>query len=36
MAQERIGIVGAGILGLAIARRLAEVRPDASLTILYK
>jgi L-2-hydroxyglutarate oxidase LhgO len=36
MAQERIGIVGAGILGLAIARRLAEVRPDASLTILDK
>jgi L-2-hydroxyglutarate oxidase LhgO len=36
MAQERIGIVGAGILGLAIARRLTEVRPDASLTILDK
>jgi len=36
MPQERIGIVGAGILGLAVARRLAEVRPQAALTVLDK
>ena len=36
MARERFGIVGAGILGLAVARRLAEVRPDAEITILDK
>ncbi|MFB4312589.1 L-2-hydroxyglutarate oxidase [Actinomadura sp. 21ATH] len=32
----RIGVVGAGILGLAVARRLAELRPDAELTVLDK
>ncbi|MFI6521684.1 L-2-hydroxyglutarate oxidase [Spirillospora sp. NPDC050679] len=32
----RIGVVGAGILGLAVARRLAEVRPDARVTVLDK
>ncbi|WP_067819481.1 L-2-hydroxyglutarate oxidase [Actinomadura kijaniata] len=36
MAQERIGIVGAGIVGLAVARRLAERRPDARITVLDK
>ena len=36
MTQERFGIVGAGILGLAIARELAEARPDAAITILEK
>ncbi|WP_253879639.1 L-2-hydroxyglutarate oxidase [Actinomadura rupiterrae] len=32
----RIGVVGAGILGLAVARRLGEVRPDAEITVLDK
>ncbi|MFD0683046.1 L-2-hydroxyglutarate oxidase [Actinomadura fibrosa] len=36
MTQTRIGVVGAGILGLAIARRLAETRPDAAVTVLEK
>jgi L-2-hydroxyglutarate oxidase LhgO len=33
---ERVGIVGAGIVGLAIARRLAELRPDARITVVDK
>jgi L-2-hydroxyglutarate oxidase LhgO len=36
MAQDRFGIVGAGILGVAVARRLMERRPEASITILDK
>jgi L-2-hydroxyglutarate oxidase LhgO len=36
MAQERFGIVGAGILGLAVARQLAQARPDAAITVLDK
>lgn len=36
MAHERFGIVGAGILGLAVARELAEAWPDATITILDK
>ncbi|WP_131741187.1 L-2-hydroxyglutarate oxidase [Actinomadura roseirufa] len=32
----RIGVIGAGILGLAIARRLAETRPDVRVTVLEK
>ncbi|HEU5026060.1 MAG TPA: L-2-hydroxyglutarate oxidase [Spirillospora sp.] len=32
----RIGVVGAGILGLAIARRLTAARPDARVTVLDK
>jgi (S)-2-hydroxyglutarate dehydrogenase len=32
----RIGVVGAGIIGLAVARRLAELRPDAKVTVLEK
>ncbi|MGH3050864.1 MAG: L-2-hydroxyglutarate oxidase, partial [Gaiellaceae bacterium] len=36
MARERIGVIGAGILGLAVARRLAELRPDAAVTVLEK
>jgi len=35
-AVTRIGVVGAGIVGLAIARRLGEVVPDASVTVLDK
>ena len=32
----RIGVVGAGILGLAVARRLGELRPEATVTVLEK
>jgi L-2-hydroxyglutarate oxidase LhgO len=32
----RIGVVGAGIIGLAVARRLAELVPDAAVTVLEK
>jgi L-2-hydroxyglutarate oxidase LhgO len=32
----RIGIVGGGIIGLAVARRLGELRPDAQVTVLEK
>src|SRR5918999_4283178 len=32
----RIGVVGAGIIGLAVARRLAQLRPDATVTVLDK
>lgn len=32
----RIGVIGAGIVGLAVARRLAEVEPDIALTVLDK
>jgi L-2-hydroxyglutarate oxidase LhgO len=34
--STRFGVVGAGILGLAIARRLLEAVPDASVTVLEK
>lgn len=33
---ERIGVVGAGIVGLAVARRLAEADPGARVTVLDK
>jgi L-2-hydroxyglutarate oxidase LhgO len=33
---RRIGIVGAGILGLAVARRLAALCPDTELTVVDK
>src|SRR5690349_16770567 len=36
MSVERIGVVGAGIIGLAVARRLGELRPDAAITVLEK
>ncbi|UOY02568.1 L-2-hydroxyglutarate oxidase [Blastococcus sp. PRF04-17] len=32
----RIGIVGAGIVGLAVARSLAQLRPDARVTVVDK
>jgi L-2-hydroxyglutarate oxidase LhgO len=35
-STERIGVVGAGILGLAVARRIAEVAPGAAVTVLDK
>ena len=36
MGSERIGVVGAGIIGLAGARRLTQLRPDAVVTVLEK
>ncbi len=36
MPGKRIGVVGAGIIGLAVARRLAELEPDAAVTVLDK
>jgi L-2-hydroxyglutarate oxidase LhgO len=33
---ERIGVVGAGIVGLAVARRLSELRPGVHLTVVDK
>ena len=36
MASVRIGVVGGGIIGLAVARRIAELRPDARVTVLEK
>ena len=33
---DRIGVIGAGIIGLAVARRLSEVEPGAQLTVLDK
>jgi L-2-hydroxyglutarate oxidase LhgO len=33
---KRFGVVGAGILGLAIARRLSECVPDAQVTVIEK
>jgi L-2-hydroxyglutarate oxidase LhgO len=33
---ERIGVIGAGILGVAVARRMSELRPDATVTVLEK
>ena len=32
----RIGVIGAGIIGLAVARRLSQLRPDAVVTVLDK
>jgi L-2-hydroxyglutarate oxidase LhgO len=32
----RVGVVGAGIVGLAVARRMTELRPDAVVTVLEK
>jgi L-2-hydroxyglutarate oxidase LhgO len=33
---ERLGVIGAGIVGLAVARRLAQLRPDARITVVDK
>jgi L-2-hydroxyglutarate oxidase LhgO len=35
-SAPRIGVIGAGIVGLAVARRLAELRPDAQITVVDK
>lgn len=36
MTPERIGVVGAGIIGLAVARRLGQLRGDAIITVIDK
>ena len=36
MTPERIGVVGAGIIGLAVARQLGELRGDAMITVIDK
>jgi L-2-hydroxyglutarate oxidase LhgO len=36
MATERVGVIGAGIVGLAVARRLTHLLPDARVTVLDK
>jgi L-2-hydroxyglutarate oxidase LhgO len=36
MAASRVGVIGAGIVGLAVARRLLEVEPGIDLTVLDK
>ena len=36
MTGPRTGVIGAGILGLAIASRLAEVEPGGDITVLEK
>jgi L-2-hydroxyglutarate oxidase LhgO len=36
LTSMRIGVVGAGIVGLAVARRLAQLRPGAQITVVDK
>jgi L-2-hydroxyglutarate oxidase LhgO len=36
VTTARFGVVGAGIIGLAVARRLTELRPDSTVTVLEK
>jgi L-2-hydroxyglutarate oxidase LhgO len=36
MTAERIGVIGAGIVGLAVARRLGHLLPDARVTVIDK
>ena len=36
MTAERFAVVGGGIIGAAVARRLLELRPDAQVTLLEK
>lgn len=36
MSTERIGVIGAGIVGLAVARRLGQVRAGAEITVIDK
>ncbi|MGH3343436.1 MAG: L-2-hydroxyglutarate oxidase [Carbonactinosporaceae bacterium] len=36
MRRARIGVVGGGILGVAVARRLLELRPETDVTLLEK
>ncbi len=36
MAEQRIGVIGAGIIGLAVARQIARAQPRAVVTVLDK
>ncbi|MDQ6837071.1 MAG: L-2-hydroxyglutarate oxidase [Actinomycetota bacterium] len=36
MSDARVGIIGAGIIGLAVARRLQQVAPDTAVVVLDK
>jgi (S)-2-hydroxyglutarate dehydrogenase len=36
VAQDRVAVVGGGILGTAVARRLLQVRPDTQVRVLEK
>jgi L-2-hydroxyglutarate oxidase LhgO len=36
VGAERIGVVGAGIIGLAVARRLTQVAPESSVVVVDK
>lgn len=36
MTSEKIAVIGAGIIGLAVARRLGEVRPGSEITVIDK
>jgi L-2-hydroxyglutarate oxidase LhgO len=36
VAAQRIGVIGAGLVGLAVARRLTQLTPDARVTVLDK
>ena len=36
MAATRIGVIGAGIIGLAVARRMGEIQPGATATVFEK
>ncbi len=36
MAVQQVGVIGAGILGLAVARRITELNPGAVVTVLEK
>jgi len=36
MSRHRFAVVGGGILGTSVARRLGQLRPDASVTLLEK
>ncbi len=36
MRTSRVGVIGAGIVGLAVARRLGELESEPSLTVLDK
>jgi L-2-hydroxyglutarate oxidase LhgO len=35
-ATRRIGVIGAGIIGLAVARRLTQLCPDAAISVIEK
>jgi L-2-hydroxyglutarate oxidase LhgO len=36
MTAERVGVIGAGVVGLAVARRLGQLLPEATVTVLDK